>query len=366
MPKDAETEEPISGDKEETLPQSEPAPTSPTSPQDIKSTSAEFAKLNRNGQIATVLAKINPGLDIAKKLGQEEITSYSDTYFAKTKGDARKIATLIMNIRKSPDAFLKKVANATGIKLEPRAKAVATKVAPGTQAQLQNIKESSLIYLLQEAMIDQISDTDIRNNQDIILALLGTMYASAGNTELSIIPKDSNQAKKLKGLGFMAQPGGNYVFLTPGQTKAQAQKPDVTRVFLSMDRNPSLITALKRINTKDELKNLLVNIVNYVNKNLQSKSSDIRTTLFQVANSISLKEEQTNIDIENISKILDRYTGLKSLLDRIDTREELKQFLINLLSYVDKTLYSKRPADIRGAVFAAANTMTNAAQNQKK
>ena len=62
-----------------------------------------------------------------------------------------------------------------------------------------------------------------KNNQDIVLALLGTMYASAGNTELSIVPKDAAQAQKLKGLGFTPQPGGNYVFLAPGQTKAQAQ-----------------------------------------------------------------------------------------------------------------------------------------------
>jgi hypothetical protein len=350
---------PTGGGEQETLPKTEPAPTVSTAPTDVKSTIAQFTKLNRNGQIATVLAKINPGLDISKKLGTNDIESYTDSFFQKTQGDAKKLAALIVNIRKNPDAFLKKVSKATGIKLEPRAKAVATRQGRNTQAQLQAIKEStSLIYLLEEAMIDQISDDNIKNNQNLILALLGTMYASAGNTELSIIPKDSAQAQELKGLGFTPQPGGNYVFLAPGQTKKQVQKPDVTRAADAISKNSSLVTALKRINNKEELKNLLLNITQYVNNNIKSKPEDVRRDLLAVGNKISLSEkDQTPQDVTNVIKILDRYTGLKNLLDRIGDREEFKQFLTVLLSFIDKNLFDRK-SDVRGAAFQAGNELT--------
>jgi hypothetical protein len=205
----------------EKLPEPKPAPV--VSDTDIQTKVSNLSKLNRNGQIATVLATINPSLDMAKALKADAIDSYTDKFLSTTQGDARKIAALILNIRKNPNALLNKVSKALDVKLEPRAKAIATKPGASTQAQLQPVKESmSLVYLLKEAMIDQISDDDIKKNKKSILAFLGTMYASAGNTQLSVVPKNVADKEELTSLGFTPQPGGNYVFLG-GQSKSQAQ-----------------------------------------------------------------------------------------------------------------------------------------------
>jgi hypothetical protein len=352
------------GGAEETLPTTKPtAPTTPQ-PQDIKITAAEFAKLNRNGQIATVLSKINPGLDISKKLGQDKIASYTDSNLTATQGDAKKLAALIMNIRKNPDALLKKVAKATGIKLEPRAKAIATKVAPGTQAQLQNIKESSLIYLLEEAMIDQISDEDIKNNQDIVLALLGTMYASAGNTELSIVPKDAAQAQKLKGLGFTPQPGGNYVFLAPGQTKAQAlgfdtlqdknkTQSDIVNVAKTLKTRTTYQSLLKRIDTVNEFTDLILSILNQVDPSLKNDKTKIKSALFSLRNRIPIKEEEKDVTAL-ISNILKDTTFL-TLLKKVNTIEEAIQLILrDVIPYLNPNLI-KDKVKLKNAIIGAAN-----------
>ena len=212
-----------------------------------------------------------------------------------------------------------------------------------------------MIHLLEEAMIDQISDEDIKKNKKAILAFLGTMYASAGNTQLSVVPKNVADKEELVSLGFTPQPGGNYIFLQPGQTKALAQKPDVTRAINAMSKNTSLITSLKRINNKQELVDLLVSITQYINDRLKNSPANIKTDLFSIGNKISLKEEdKISPDTENAIKIIDRYTGLKTYLTNINDREEYKQFINNLLSYVDKSLFNRK-ADIRGAVMTAAN-----------
>jgi len=371
-----------SGTGSETLPKTEPSPSTPSSPQDIKATATEFSKLNRNGQIATVLSKINPGLDISKKLGQGKITSYTDANLTATQGDAKKLAALIMNIRKNPDALLKKVANATGIKLEPRAKAVTTKVTKGTQAQLQAIKESSLISLLREAMIDQISDEDIKKNQDMILALLGTMYASAGNTELSIVPKDSAQAQKLKDMGFAPQPGGNYVFLAPGQTKAQVQnfdtqadkiktQPDITRVDKKSGAATTYKTALSRIKTPNDFADLIVKLIPLTNTQFQQDTTKVNSAFSSLRNRIKIQESVADVDM--VVDIIKKDSIFSGLLSNVNTAEEFVQLILrDIVPDLPPALkQGENIKKVKSAIITAANnykkqsTTTQSPQNSE-
>jgi hypothetical protein len=208
-----------------------------------------------------------------------------------------------------------------------------------------------------------ITGEDIKKNEVALLSYLGTMYASEGNNTLSILnPKniDPNKLDQLKNLGFSPQPGGNYVFLGD-KTKKQI-KADVARSFNSIDKNKSLVTALKRINNKKELQDLLLAITQYVNVNVKNKPDQMRTDLFAVGNQIKMKEAaedtKTAPDVTNAIKIIDAYAGLKSLLNNINDREEFKQFISNILSYIDPSLFNRK-ADIKGAVIGVANTLTN-------
>jgi hypothetical protein len=347
-------------------PDNKPAPTPTPTPSPTPVIPApQFGKLNRNGQIATILATISPELDITKKIGTDSITSYSDKQLTAMPAEAQSIANLIINIRKNPDSLLKRLSTDLGVKLDKRAKAITTAVNRNTQAQLQSITEE----IISEAAIDDmfsklgITGEDIKKNEVALLSYLGTMYASEGNNTLSILnPKniDPNKLDQLKNLGFSPQPGGNYVFLGD-KTKKQI-KADVARSFNSIDKNKSLVTALKRINNKKELQDLLLAITQYVNVNVKNKPDQMRTDLFAVGNQIKMKEAaedtKTAPDVTNAIKIIDAYAGLKSLLNNINDREEFKQFISNILSYIDPSLFDRK-ADIKGAVIGVANSLTN-------
>jgi len=354
-----------------------PTPLPPTPPND-------FGKLNRNGQIATVLASMDPKLNIAQYKEIGPIKSYTDRELLNPDikdANAKELAQLIVNIRKNPNSLLKKVSTATGIPLNIRAKAISTLPSKSTQAQLQSpsVKESQELF--QEARVDDIfsklgiQDSDIAKNKYKIISYLGSMYASEGNTDLSIVDTDklSDEDKnQLQGLGFAPQPGNNYVFLK-GQSKSQAKlQKDTERVLNSINRNSSLKASFKRINNRDELKGLIVAIIGYTNDRLQQNASQIKTDLNTLRNQYkaptAIKEEEKPLnlpDINNSVKIIDGYAGLKTELDRINTREELTQFLRGLITFFDPALAS-REGDVKAAYQGAASSITNKALMSKK
>ena len=363
-------------EKPVTTPTPTPAPTPLPAP-----TPTEFGKLNRNGQIATVLASINPKLNIAQYKEIGPIKSYTDRQLMDPNikdANARELAKLIINIRKNPNSLLSKVSKSTGIPLNVRAKAISTAPSKSTQAQLQSPTVKESIELFQEAFIDDmftklgVSNEDINANKYKVISYLGSMYASEGNTDLSIVNTDKlsdEDKKQLQGLGFAPQAGNNYVFLK-GQKKAQVkQQPDVTRVFNSINRNTSLKTSLKRISTRDELKDLIKAIISYTNDKLQQNASQIKTDLTTIRNQYKspaaqapIKEEtQLNLpDVNTAVKLINSYSNLKTELDKISTREELIQLLKGLVSYFDPALLGKEN-DVKAAFQGAASSITNKA-----
>jgi hypothetical protein len=363
MPKDTTSGEEVGGGGgAEELPTPQPAPIE--SDTEITNKTSNLGKLNRNGQIATVLATINPSLDMAKALKADAIDNYTDRFLTTTKGDARKIAALILNIRKNPDSLLKKVSKALDIKLEPRAKAVATQPSTSTQAQLQPVKENiSMVHLLEEAMIDQLSDEDIKKNKKAILAFLGTMYASAGNTQLSVVPKNVAEKEELTNLGFVPQPGGNYVFLGD-KTKAQAlgydtlqdknkTQSDVSNISKSLKTKSTFKSLLRRIDTVKEFTDLILTIFDQVDSSLKNDKTKVRSSLFSLRNRIPVKEVET--DTSNVIQAILRDGIFTNLLKRINTVEEAIQLILrDIIPYLNPNLI-KDKVKLKNAIIGAAN-----------
>jgi hypothetical protein len=200
------------------------------------------------------------------------------------------------------------------------------------------------------------------------------MYASEGNTDLSIVDTDKlndEDKKQLQGLGFAPQAGNNYVFLK-GQKKAQVkQQSDVTRVLNSINKNTSLKTSLKKISTKDELKDLVKATISYTNDKLQQNASQIKTDLTTIRNQYKapvtqapIKEEtQLNLpDVNSAVKLINSYSNLKNELDKINTREELIQLLKGMIAFFDPALLG-RESDVKAAFQGAASSITNKALN---
>jgi len=358
----------------------------PISSTQVASDIKNISKLNRNGQIAMVLARMSPKLNIFSQLGKDNITSLSDNDFNKIQNSnasetTKKLAKLIPNIRKSPDAFLKKVSDLTGIELAPRAKAVSIKPGASTQAPITQVTESQ-IYL-QEAAIDDlfnelgITPEEIKANRAEIIALVGSMYAAEGNTNVSILDPSKlskQEQKQLQNMGFAPQTGGNYVYMKPGETAQQIRtgnfdrsqsktktQPDVDKFGTEIGKRKDIQRYLQLINKKDELKELIVGIVGLVDPNLIKDKGKLRTIMFGLRNRITEEEKDTQTAIQNILKNPTLVTRLKN----INTAEEAIQLVLReIIPYLNDD-FKERKSEIRGAVIAAANELTNTALKSK-
>jgi hypothetical protein len=337
-------------------------------------------KLNRNGQLAMVLARMSPKLNIYSELGKNDITSLSDNDFKKVQDSnasetAKKLAKLIPNLRKSPDAFLKKVSTLTGVELAPRAKAVATKPGTDTQAPISSLTETQ-IYL-QEAAIDDlfnelgITPEEIKANKVAIIALLGSMYASAGNTEVSILDPSQlskEEQKQLQGMGFVAQPAGNYVYMKPGDTAQQLRtsydksqkntkdQPDADRVGAEIGKRKDIQRYLKLINRKDELKDLVTGLIGIIDPNLVKDKGKLRNIMFGMRNRITEEEKDASTAIQSILKNPTLVTRFKNINN---VEEAIQVILREIIPYLNPD-FLKKTSEVRGAIIAAANELTNA------
>lgn len=311
---------------------------------------ATGGQLNRNGQIATVLRTLNfDNLNLYKELGIDGVKSFSDTELTKIQNNpnstdkAKEIAKGILTIRKNPKQLLDKVSKALNITFSDRAKAVQT--APGRGGlsafapKLAEMAEETLT----EAFIDDfISDEDIKKNKVAILALLGSMYATDSDTGnylsiLDIEKANLTDAEKdqLAKLGFAPSSGGkDYVFLkskdkqTTKPTSTQPKDPDSDRIAKVISNKKPLQQQLKRINTADELSDLIVAIAQKVNPSATvnpraslSKISpaatpgNVSTTAGDIKVNYTIKEaEQANPDVDAIINTIEKDAALSATL----------------------------------------------------
>jgi len=133
-------------------------------------------------------------------------------------------------------------------------------------------------------------------------------------------------------------------------TSSQENIPsDVTAISKDIESNNSLKTTLNRINNEEELADLLVASVKYVNKDFQ-KSSEDNAAFNDVAKevpkfyttstsstpktfnySVVKEEEKVEQDVINVEKIIGNYPTLKNHLEKINNREELKQLILKVI-----------------------------------
>jgi len=383
--------QPVKADYDPTVPDREETPsdektdatpsggeaTSTTSSK-IKSYIDYFPNLNRNGQIAVILSIISPKTNIYSKLKSKQIRSFTDGELAKiTNPKTKKIADLILNIRKNPDTLIKKLSAATNVKLNTRAKAVQT--APGQKyqpsSQLQNpIQERiSLVSLLNEAMIDSVfselgvTDDNIKTNRNYLLALVGSMYAQQGNTSLSILnakdltPEEQNQ---LKDLGFAPQGAKDeYVFLDAKskgkqptvnnfdkKSKTSVTKPDISRLDTYLNKQSSLKKQIAKIDTVAEFESTIKDVVNTLAKYNPQKFD--KATQLRILNNVKsrlpnkLSEQTVNDLYKNVpadaavlSKLFKNNNSFQSLVKNINDEEEAVQLILRvILKYTTNNL----------------------------
>jgi hypothetical protein len=336
----------------------------------------DFSKLNRNGQIATVLASIDPKLNIAQYKEIGPIKSYTDNELLNPNikdEKAKELARLIVNIRKNPNSLLKKVSKATGLPFNVRAKAVSTRASKSTQAQLQSPTVKETQELFQEALVDDIftklgiQDSDLAKNKIKLAGYLGSMYAKEGDTDLSILDTDKlsdDDKKELQkvGFGFTPQSGNNYVFLK-GRSAADVGavrkiKPDVKRALDAVaQRKNELESYFNNIQNRKEFAGVIVGIIKYFEIRLQQDIAKLRGALqkLRTGNYIAeaINDPSSEIDVQKLIGRIEKNTFLVNALKNISDEQELIQFLAGMSTYVTKV----KPADKKGAFQDAENVL---------
>lgn len=300
--------------------------------------STEFSKLNRNGQIATVLAAIDPKLNIAQYKEIGPIKSYSDRELLNPEikdANAKELGRLIVTMRKNPDATLKKISTATGVSLKRKAKVRAKKQDNTIQSQEPStINESRELFL--EAAIDDIftklgvQDDTINKNKDKVISYLKAMYASDESNDLDVI--DKNKSKTI-----------------------QADTKRALDVIAS--RQKELQPYFDRISNKQEFADFIVGIIKFVEEKLQQDASKLRSAFFRLRNNLKEAEEgeKIQIDAQRALEKIQKNTFLVQALGKISNLDELEQFLAGVITYITKV----NTIDKKNALIVASNVLTS-------
>ena len=274
--------------------------------------------------------------------------------------------------------------------------------------------------LLLEGLIDDlITPADILNKKFEILALVGSMYASTtqkNDSRLSIVDPEKlsdEDRKKLKGLGFNSTVSGDYYFLDDeGKTTSKSGEgeddpnldqtdkeisKDVENIVTAIPKKTTLASKLKYINTREELQQLILAMLNYINPVLQKNQTQVKSAMFRAKSRFTpLKEYKRRLnfligiiseandadslsqgviglgvdpitkksydvakDTVNTINMLDNFSDLKLLLDKINTLEELIELILKGILPNINSSHLKRPADIKGALTSAGEAVSS-------
>ena len=310
-------------------------------PDAIPISSDNFKEFNRNTQVAIIFSLFNPENNIFQLLGGQEGAAWNITgdsqdgligqYINNSDEKISNLAKAIVNARKSRSQFVKSIGRSLGVELDPitpgkyrftsdvETQTKGGKVSAGPRGNVQEIHPfSALLEAAYTSYLPTISDV---NKRAEILVYLSTMYItlSRGNETIGISPNnlDDNLKTALsKYEGFhvvtTGEEKGAWTFLTKGLESQLSNKisdepapaggetpagdgtkltPDVTRVKATMDRQPTLKNLFKRINTKVELKELLVYIVKYISPKFQEQKSQMKGALIRLSQADALNDK---------------------------------------------------------------------------
>ena len=315
-----------------TKPTPDPTPSPKEKGVDIAKTD-NFDNMNRHNQIAVILGQISPSLDIYDKLESEgiksELTGQLDDILKneKASNELKKLAKLIVTIRKSPNAFLKKVAKATGVEFSIRAKAKMTGFGKkGKSAAKLGLTETVLQSLKEGIIDDMIKDEDITAKKIDIIALLGSMYKSNSQKDgkrLSVLDQSklSDEDKsKLKGIGFSTdEKSGKYMFMDDDEYKEFEKNKEKTKTtsttkstddeFVNdpklfaiedrMEKLKALQIDFKQLDQTQEIDPFILGILSFVNPKFENDKNILKRVLQKALKQIKDNNRKQKQNIAN-------------------------------------------------------------------
>jgi hypothetical protein len=364
-----------------------------------------IANLNRNSQIAFVLAKTNNKLNLYRQLGIKNIINIPDGEFNNiaTKGEyngkpvtpqAKLLAQNVIRSRKSPNTFINAYAKITGTNRGGnRRKASITTGAKGKSSSAP-IKENEISSIdLLEASIDKILADNSRQTtfkQKAFLAKLINViyYGEEGKDVLDIESSTDDRFKKeyeeIKSPLGSQEKGERYVYFDKLQNK-NPDKYDTKVIKNIVSKIPQLSILLNKINTKAELADFILALFLHTNEQGSSLFSDkkifatntgkVRSALFGLNNRIpkTLQEilfgeaeetpetpDKNLFDVEKFYKLIDSKPTLLAKLKNIDNIEEFYQLCLRVIFPLLNNSFKTESgvSQLKQAIALAANSST--------
>ena len=342
-----------------------PPPPPPTQEKGVNIAKTDkFDNMNRHNQIAVILGQISPSLDIYDKLESEgiksELTGQLDDILKneKASNELKKLAKLIVTIRKSPNAFLKKVAKATGVEFSIRAKAKMTGYGKKGQSAAKLGLTETVLQSLKEGIIDDmIKDTDILAKKIDVIALLGSMYKSNSQKDgkrLSVLDQSklSDEDKsKLKGIGFSTkEKSGKYMFMDDDEYKEfvknketgeegskgseeHKNEPRLKAIEKELERKKDIQLALKLVDQTQEIDPFILGLLSLLPDKFENSKVNLKIIVQKAIerldqlNKPNKKEVKEEIKKQNsqVKNALEKIANNKVIMSRLQTVKQIPE-----------------------------------------
>lgn len=354
-----------------------PVSTDPEMERDVRA----IANLNRNSQIALLLSRTSPSLSLFKELKLNSAVNITDgelnaiadqgTYKGEpVSGNAKKLAGVIRASRKNPNSIIKAYSKLTGTNAkESRARAIS--VQPGRAGQAPIREEfSNLTKLLSEAAIDSLLSlvqAPTTQQSAFLTKLLNIMYV--GTEGGDVLDPETNKDPNFKveydkiqsPIASKAQ-GKNYIYLDKKQDQVKPQS-DADRLGSEVEKNKIVTTDLTRINTQDEVRELIVQLVSLLSPNLVQDKNNLKNIMFGVRNRL---KEGAPTDVSKVVQDIMRNPTIVNRFKNINSVEEAVQAILReILPFLNPVMFTKKGDQVtastalKNAVIGAANVISS-------
>ena len=153
--------------------------------------------------------------------------------------------------------------------------------------------------------------------------------------------------------GIVTSP--DLVDYEPGKEPKAQDTGDTKDKDSTTPQKPTGPIDLSAINTKAELKFLILSILKLTNQDFASQDTSIKRYMFTLANQVKSLKEEADLDVSKISKILTS-SAIRNKILKISNKDDLKALIVNdILPSIDPELRNNLKA-VKGALIGAANS----------
>jgi hypothetical protein len=204
-------------------------------------------------------------------------------------------------------------------------------------------------------------------------ATLNSLYQSLKN----IKPTEENPTvvpvENTPGGEDRFQPTGDQSPTTPTNL-TNPKTGDVKVVKSDFDKNTAVKTALGKIDTADEFRELILQMSQFVSANLRKDKANLKAALYAIANQLKSKMKKSvqedyslPADAENASKAIQAAKTLAQHLGNINTREEFVELLFQVLPLIDpQGKITQDKTRLVNIVYGAANKIDKFVDDKHK